>query len=139
MGDIEAMFHQVKVPDGQCSFLRFLWWEDCDTNKEIIDYEMTVHVFGGASSQSCSNFALRKTASDNRDEYASDVNKNFRKIFYADDMLNSFQTVTKAKDVIRKVKTFWQREVLTSLSSQAIVKKCQFLMKAEGRMFQMKH
>ena len=47
MGDIEAMFHQAKIPDNQCSFLRFLWWEDCDTNKEIIDYEMTTHLFGG--------------------------------------------------------------------------------------------
>ena len=28
MGDIEAMFCQVKFPDDQCSFLRFLWWED---------------------------------------------------------------------------------------------------------------
>ena len=45
MGDTEAMFHQVKVPDDQCSFLRFLWWEDCDTNKEIIDYEMTTCVW----------------------------------------------------------------------------------------------
>ena len=52
MGDIEAMFHQVKVPDDQCSFLRLLWWEDCDTNKEIIDQEMAAHVFGGASSPS---------------------------------------------------------------------------------------
>ena len=25
MGDIEAIFHQVKIPDDQCSFLRFLW------------------------------------------------------------------------------------------------------------------
>ena len=25
MGDIEAMFHQVKVPKDQCSFLKFLW------------------------------------------------------------------------------------------------------------------
>ena len=57
----------VKVPDDQCSFLRFLWWEDCDTNTEIIEYEMTAHVFGGASSPSCSNFALRKTARDNSD------------------------------------------------------------------------
>ena len=47
MGDIEAMFHQAKIPDNQCSFLRFLWWEDCDTNKKIIDYEMTTHLFGG--------------------------------------------------------------------------------------------
>ena len=45
MGDIETMFHQVNVPDTQCSFLKFLWWEDGDTSKEIIYYEMTTHVF----------------------------------------------------------------------------------------------
>ena len=65
---------------------------------------MTAHVFGGASSPSYFNFALRKTASDNRDEYASDVTKILERNFYADDMLKSFQTATKAKDFIRKVK-----------------------------------
>ena len=56
MGDIEAMFHQVKVPDTQCSFLKFLWLEDSDTSKEIMDYELTAHVLDGSSSPSCSNF-----------------------------------------------------------------------------------
>ena len=64
MGDIKAMFHQVKVPHDQCSFLRCLWWNDCDTNKEIIDYEMTAHVFIGAPSPSCSNFALKGLQSE---------------------------------------------------------------------------
>ena len=45
MGDIKIMFHQVKVPDDQSSFLRFLWWDDYDTKNKIIDYEMTAHVF----------------------------------------------------------------------------------------------
>ena len=40
-------------------------WEDSDTSKEIIDYKMTAHVFGGSSSTSCSNFALIKVAMDN--------------------------------------------------------------------------
>ena len=104
MGDTETIFHHVKIPDDQCSFLRFLWWDDCDTNKEIIDYKMTAHVCGGALSPSCSNFALRKTASNNRDEYPSDVIRILERIFCVDDMLKSFQTVTEAKDVIRKVK-----------------------------------
>ena len=72
MGDIEAMFHQEKVPDSP-GFCRFLWWDDYDSNKEIIDYQMTAHVFGGLSSPSCSTFSLRKTASDNRDSYVSDI------------------------------------------------------------------
>ena len=80
MGDIEAVFHQVKVPDDQCSFLRFLWWDDFDTNKEIIDYKMT-DVFGRASLPSCFSFALRKTASDNRTEYASDVTRILERTF----------------------------------------------------------
>ena len=104
MGDIEAMFHQVKVPNDQCSFLRFLWWDDCDTKKEIMDYQMAAHVFGGASSLSCFTIALRKIASDNRGEYASDVTRILERSFYEDDILNSFQTFTKAKDVILKAK-----------------------------------
>ena len=47
MGGIEAMFDQVKVPDDKCSFLRFLWWDDCYTNKEIIDHKMTARVWQG--------------------------------------------------------------------------------------------
>ena len=73
MGDIEAMFYQLKVPKDQCSFLKFLWWDDSGPDKEIIDYEMTAHVFGGASSASCSNFALRRTANDNEQQYGKKI------------------------------------------------------------------
>ena len=111
MGDIETMFDQVKVPDDQCSFLRFLWWDDCDTNKEIIDHKMTAHVFGRALSPSSSNFVLlRKTAIDSRNEYASDVTRILERNFYVDDMLKSFQTVTEAKDVIREVKELYAKD-----------------------------
>ena len=76
MGDTEAIFPQVKVPGTQCSFLKFIWWEDSDTSKEIIDYGMTAHAFGGSSSPSCSNFALRKKAMDNEELYRKDVAKS---------------------------------------------------------------
>ena len=33
MGDIEAMFHQAKVPDTQSNFIKFLWLEDSDNSK----------------------------------------------------------------------------------------------------------
>ena len=63
-------------------------------------------MFGDESSPSCSNFALRKTANDKRDEYLSYVTKILERNFYVDDMLKSFQTATEAKDVITKDKEF---------------------------------
>ena len=63
MGDIEAMFHKVKVPKDQCSFLKSLWWDNSDPDMEIIDDEMTAHMFEGTSS-SCPNFALGRTAKE---------------------------------------------------------------------------
>ena len=46
---------------------------------------MGVHVLGGVSSSSCSNYALRKTASDNQDEFGNDAAETLRKNFYVDD------------------------------------------------------
>ena len=35
MGDIDTMFHQVGVPEGQRDFLHFLWWPDGDQSKDL--------------------------------------------------------------------------------------------------------
>ena len=64
MGDIDSMFYQVRVPKQDAGFLRFLWWEDGDPCKQVIEYQMLVHTFGAASSPSCASYALRKTAQD---------------------------------------------------------------------------
>ena len=56
MVDIEAMFHQMRVPENQRSLLRFLWWEHGDLRMEV---EICVHLFGGNSSPSWSNYALK--------------------------------------------------------------------------------
>ena len=61
MGDIEAMFHQVRVPEEHRKYLKFLWWPNGDISKPLMEYRMCVHIFGGTSSPSCSNYALKKT------------------------------------------------------------------------------
>ena len=67
-------------------------------------------MFGRALSPSSSNFVLlRKTAIDNRNEYASDVTRILEINVYVNDMLESFQTVTEAKDVIREVKELYAK------------------------------
>ena len=88
-GDIEAMFYQVRVPEDQRSYLRFLWWPEGNLEIEPIDYEMCVHLFGGISSPSCSNFALRRTADDSEDEFGSEAAMTLKRNFYVDDMLKS--------------------------------------------------
>ena len=109
MGDIEVMLHQVKVPKDQCSFLKFLWWDDSDPDKEIIDYEMTAHVFGRTSSPCCSNFALRRTAKENEQQYGKEITQILERSFYVDDLLKSFPTVNQAVNAIKQLQELCSR------------------------------
>ena len=71
--DIESMFHQVRVPEHDSSFLRFLWWDDGNLAGELQEYQMLVHLFGAISSPASANFALRRTAADNKQCFPGDV------------------------------------------------------------------
>ena len=42
---------------------------------------MRVHLFGGASSSSCANFAVRKTVEDNKEEFDSVAIDKIDKIY----------------------------------------------------------
>ena len=108
MCDIEAMFHQVKVPEECQDLLRFLWWEDGDTSKEPPEYRMTVHLFGTASSLGCCNFALKATADDNEDTYGFEPAKFLRRDFYIDDSLKSLPSVKKAVVLVESIKEMCQ-------------------------------
>ena len=89
MGDIRAMFHQVKVTEEDRDFLRFLWWPEGDLTKELAEFRMTVHLFGAVSSPSCASFALRKTADDNQSDFPAAVVQTVKENFYVDDCLKS--------------------------------------------------
>lgn len=58
--DIEAMYHQVRVPDDNADLQRFLWWPAGDLNRDIAEYRMMVHNFGAATSPTCANYAPRR-------------------------------------------------------------------------------
>jgi hypothetical protein len=89
MADVEAMFYQVNVEPKDQDMLRFLWWPEGKLYMAPVEYRMTVHLFGATSSPSCCNFALRKTAIDNKAEFNPDVINAVHRNFYVDDLLKS--------------------------------------------------
>lgn len=73
MSDIEAMYHQVRVPPEDSDLLRFLWWPEGNLKKPLQEYKMVVHLFGATSFPSCANFALRKATEDAKENMAPGV------------------------------------------------------------------
>ena len=96
MADIESMFFCVRVSDADCSYLRFLWWPDGNLESNLEEHQMVVHLFGAASSSSCSNFALRKTAEDNSQHFPEEVLSTVKNNFYVDDCLKALPSVEEA-------------------------------------------
>lgn len=103
MGDVEAMFYQVKIPPEQRSYLRFLWWKGSNLEAEILDHEMSAHLQGGTSSPSCSNYAMKRTATENEVKYGPEAANTLRKNFYVDDLLKSCCNVAAAIKLIQNV------------------------------------
>ena len=96
MADIEGMFHQARVHKDDLDLLRFLWWPEGDTTKNLEEYRMTVHLFGAISSPTCATFALRKTADDNGHKFVEEVSRTVKRNFYVDDCLKSVATERQA-------------------------------------------
>ena len=107
IGDIEQMFHQVKVMEKDRDSIRFVWRDN--PNKPIKDYIMTVHLFGKVDSSCCCNWALRQTAENYQGSYDQEIAETITRYFYMDDYLNSFPSKEKAIEitlrVIEKLKT----------------------------------
>ena len=103
MADIEAMYYQMMVPEHQQTFLKFLWWNDHNLDEDPVDFAMCVHVFGGASSASCANYALRRTSVDNIKEFGKEAAGVIQNNFYVDDLLKSVKDLDTAKTLVKNV------------------------------------
>ena len=103
MGDIEAMFYQVRLPEAQRGFFQFLWWDDGDISKELKNFEMNVYLLGGSSSPGCCNFALRQAAIDGEKEFGKASRSALEENFYVDDLLKSVPDEATAIELIKNV------------------------------------
>ncbi|KAK3518715.1 hypothetical protein QTP70_008921 [Hemibagrus guttatus] len=104
MSDVEAMFHQVRVPEEDVDLLRFLWWSSGDFTQCMEEYRMVVHLFGATSSPSCANFALRRCAEDNKDFFTQQVFETIVYSFYVDDCLASVTSEQEAISLYKDLK-----------------------------------
>ena len=109
MSDVEAMFHQVRVRPSDCEALSFLWWPDGNLDNQPEEYQMRVHLFGGASSPSCANFALKKTAEDNKADFDPQTISTVKRNFYVDDCLKSVGSDDDAIRLARQLRELLAR------------------------------
>ena len=93
MADLECMFYQVRVPVSQRDLLRFLWWPQGDVSKDMVECRMHTHIFGASSSPAVAKYALRKTASDNAENFSLKALMTVKRCFYVDDCLKSVSGV----------------------------------------------
>ncbi|XP_048735788.2 uncharacterized protein LOC125651252 [Ostrea edulis] len=107
-GDIEAMFHQVFVPENDRDFLRFLWWEigNLDSSPKI--FRMKVNIFGATSSPSCCNYTLKHLVAENMQKYKPSVVEAIKRSMYVDDCLASLSTEEEAKSFARDISSLYQ-------------------------------
>ena len=91
-GDIEAMFNQVAVPPEDQVALRFLWRQSPGSEAEVYQYQR--HIFGAKCAPTCSNYALLRSAEENKLQFptaALAVKRNF----YMDDFFKSVESSSK--------------------------------------------
>jgi hypothetical protein len=94
--DVEKMFYNFYVQEQDRDYLRFLWY---DTEGKIVDYRMTVHLFGASSSPAVATYGLRKLAELKKEEFpeaAAFINRNF----YVDDGIISVESADSAIKLI---------------------------------------
>ena len=102
MADIHQMFHCFQVKEDHRNYLRFLWYEDNDPQKEYVDYKMCVHVFGYSPSPAVATYGLRRTARNAEFSFGHDVRSVVERNFYVDDGLVSLPSVEEAVTLMRR-------------------------------------
>ncbi|PIK56556.1 hypothetical protein BSL78_06524 [Apostichopus japonicus] len=100
MADIQQMFYCFFVKEEHRDFLRFMWFEDNDMSKDVIDYRMNVHVFGNSPSPAVAIYCMRKAADEGEATYGEKAKQFVKRNFYVDDGLTSVSTAKEAIDLL---------------------------------------
>ena len=104
IADVSEMFLQVRVPEKDRDYMRFLWWPDGNLKMPPSEYRMTVHIFGATSSPSCANYAFRRTAADFGTRVQQEAAQTICKNFYVDDCLKAVKSDQEAIKLVQDLR-----------------------------------
>ncbi|XP_065925824.1 uncharacterized protein [Magallana gigas] len=99
--DIEQMFYSFLVREDHRDYLRFMWYQNNDPSKHLVEYRMRAHVFGNCPSPAVATFGLRKSVENSEQDIKDFVNNNF----YVDDALTSVPNASQAIDLLKRTRT----------------------------------
>ncbi|XP_076052759.1 uncharacterized protein LOC143032176 [Oratosquilla oratoria] len=102
IADIETMYYQVKVSEGDRDYLRFLWWKDGQIG-DIIKLRMTSHPFGACCSPSIAKCAIKRIVQNYGDQLHTSVSEIVLNNFYVDDLLVSSDDINDLIDTTANV------------------------------------
>ena len=97
IGDVDKMFHQVRVCESDIDTLRFVWGEKPEY--ELLDYEMLVYLFGKVDSPCRENWSITKADDNASPDAKFAINSNF----YMDDFLKSMSSENDLVKIVREV------------------------------------
>ncbi|CAC5398316.1 unnamed protein product [Mytilus coruscus] len=105
IADLQQMFYSFYVRSDHRDYLRFVWHENNDLTKELVDFRMKVHVFGNSPSPAVATCGLRKTADIAGEMSGMDVKEYIYRNFYVDDALSVHSTSEEAVSLLKRAKS----------------------------------
>ncbi|XP_064864890.1 uncharacterized protein LOC135564299 [Oncorhynchus nerka] len=100
--DVQQMFYCFGVREDHRNYLRFLWYEDNNPDRNITEYRMKVHVFGNSPSPAVAIYCMRRAALQGEKEHGTEPKQYGVRNFYVDNGLTSVATTEEAINILRK-------------------------------------
>ena len=103
IADINNMFLQGRLTPEDKGVTKFLFWEDYNLNKPIVEYRMKRLLFGMSCGPTLATFALRQTAKDFGHLFPNDIAEHVESSAYVVDFLLTFSSISEGKRVVREL------------------------------------